>query len=41
MGIPSLKVSFGNEEEINKITDNIKECLTTGMVSQGKYVQQF
>lgn len=41
MKIPSLKVSFGNEEVRKEIIANIEECLATGMVSQGKFVQQF
>lgn len=37
MNVPSLKVSFGNKQEIDTILDDLKECLETGMVSQGKY----
>lgn len=40
MSIPPLKVVFG-EEDIRDIQEKITEVLTTGMLAQGKYVNEF
>ena len=38
--IPATKVVF-DEKDKDEILSRIDECLTTGMLSQGKYVGQF
>jgi len=40
VSIPPLKVVFG-EEDIRDIQGKMQEVLTTGMLAQGKYVNEF
>ena len=40
MKVPPVKVVF-DEDACKEVLDRIKDCLTSGMLAQGKYVKEF